>query len=64
MEVKTVLILLFGLIASSTAQELSCQYLNSSIGYTCYLTANNPLGAEFETITGEHLVTLLFCATY
>lgn len=55
MEIKTVLILLVGLVARSSAQTASCQYLNSTIGYTCYLTMNNPLGAEFEAIGGDHL---------
>lgn len=55
MEFKTILILLVGLIARSSAQSASCRYLNSTVGYTCYLTMNNPLGAEFEEIEGQHL---------
>lgn len=55
MELKAVLVVLLGLLGSSSAQSASCQYIDSSAGYTCYLSMVNPLGAEFDSIEGEHL---------
>ena len=55
MEIKSLLFILVGLISAVSAQDASCMYLNSSIGYTCYLTINNAVGSEISEITGDHL---------
>lgn len=55
MEIKSLLFALVGLLSTASAQNASCLYLDSSVGYTCYLSMNNPGGAEVSEITGEHL---------
>lgn len=46
---------IFLALKSSSAQDASCMYVNSTVGYACYLTMNNPTGAEVSEIGGEHL---------
>jgi hypothetical protein len=56
MELKNLLFILVGLLATSvSAQDASCEFVNSSSDYICYLTMNNPGGLEITEIAGVHL---------
>jgi hypothetical protein len=56
MELKSLVFVLLGFLATSaSAQNATCTFFNSTLGYTCYLTLNNPGGLEIDQITGEHL---------
>jgi hypothetical protein len=56
MELKSLLFILVGLLATSvSAQDASCEFVQSIVGYSCQLTMNNPGGLEVTEITGVHL---------
>lgn len=56
MELKSIALIFLGLLATSvSAQEASCQFVNSTSGYICYLSLFNPGGLEIDQIGGEHL---------